>query len=102
MKHFLSNDNVLYGPSSRNKTALQRTNNFIQKRPKSIDKNFGDDFINYVAKTDRSKLFHTIRSVHFGDQDEQGLKDRSIQRTHPKKLCTQFSKCQCRSAPNTL
>lgn len=45
----------------------------INERFKPIDHNFGDNFVNYIAETDRPKMRHIFRKINFRNESKVSL-----------------------------
>jgi hypothetical protein len=70
---FLEDNGIIGGPSTREKAALVGTYNIIKDRTKTVDQDFGDYFVNRVAKADWSEVFLGLRWFNFGDEGDQGV-----------------------------
>lgn len=62
MKHFLSNNDVVYCCSAWNETALKRNDKRIQPRPDSLHNDLGKDFVTHIIQADGKKLVNVTRA----------------------------------------
>jgi len=73
VNYFLQYNRVVSGAPTWEKTALVGTNNIIEDRPKAMNQDLCNDFVNYVAKADGSKVFECLWRVYFGDESNKGV-----------------------------
>jgi len=65
MNNFLQNNGIVSGSPTRQETALVRTNNMIKDGSKAMNKDFGDNCVDDVAKANGSKVFVGYRGLNF-------------------------------------
>lgn len=73
MKDFLGYNYIIKVFPSRNKNYLKRRNKLLHEEPDSINNYFRDNFVNYRAKTDWSKVPQQFGPNSFWDKDNKGL-----------------------------
>ena len=73
MDKFLNNNHVVHSPSPRDKGRLEGRNNLVQKWSKSLDNEFGNNFVRSVAKAYRTEVINGFRTLAFRNQYQQGL-----------------------------
>jgi len=81
MNNFLQNNRVVRSAPTLQKTALVGTNNIIKDQPDTVDKDFCNDFLGYVAKADRPKVFVSFERVDFGDKSNEGVRYGGVEKT---------------------
>ena len=73
MNNFLQNNGIVSGAPTRQETALARTNNIIKDGPEAMDKDFGDNFVDDVAKANGSKVFVGGRGLNFRNEGNESV-----------------------------
>lgn len=75
VSNFLQNNRVVISAPTWQKTALVGPNNIVKDRSEAMDKDFGDDFIGYVAE---AEVFIGFRRVKFRDKGYERISRKSL------------------------
>lgn len=75
MEDFLSNDNVVMDAPIRDTISLVSSHQTIHVILHSIHNDFVEEFIYRVTPCNRSKLMHSLGTLHFRDQAKGSLVD---------------------------
>lgn len=63
MNNFLSNDDIIGNPSTRNKSMLRLTDKIRKFTFYSVGNRFSNNFVGNIAKTDGSEIFLGIKTI---------------------------------------
>lgn len=69
----MCNEDVIYDIPPFNESILKGGDEGIHKRLKSIDYNFGNDFVNHIAKTNGPKMINIVRKRNFWDESDASM-----------------------------
>ena len=69
--NFLDNDLIFRNPYIWNEGGLGRRNNLIKQRPQLSNKDFRDDFIYHIAKTDGTEMINIGGISNFRNEDNK-------------------------------
>jgi len=65
----VQNNGIVSGAPTRQKIALVETNNIVKNRSKAMSKDFGDNFVDDIAKANGTKVFVCDGWVNLRDED---------------------------------
>ena len=69
----MGNEDIIYNSSTLNKRILKRSIKVVHKGFKSVNQQFRDDFVNDIAKANRSKMRNFLRRIDLGNEGNKRM-----------------------------
>lgn len=69
----MGNEDIIYNSSTLNKRILKRINKVVHKGFKSVNQQFRYDFVNDIAKANRSKVRNLLRRIDLGNEGNERM-----------------------------